>query len=176
MIIPFMNIYLSQRFKLGSAAVGACFGVMQLFTFAGVIAGPYLVRRMDRLRFILTTALLSVPFMLAMALSSSVVVVIGSFFMRNALMNMSAPVTSLFEMERVREQECLFASAMLIFCYNTAWTFSTQVGGWVIEHHGFRASFLVAACFYVAAVGCYWRFFRGTGMRDANIREVPRVA
>lgn len=159
MIIPFMNIYLSSRFGLNSQSVGACFGTLQLCMIIGVSLSPLFVKRMDRLPFILSTALLSVPFMLAMAFTSSVALVLGSFFMRGMLMNMSTPVTSLFEMERVREQDCLFASSLLIFCYNVAWTFSTQAGGWVIEHHGFKASFICASFFYVAGVGCYWRFF-----------------
>jgi MFS family permease len=168
MIIPFMNVYLSKKFTLGSAAIGVCFGVLQLFMFVGIFLSPLVVRRMDRLRFILVTAFLSVPFMLTMAFASSVSIVLGSFFLRGMLMNMSGPVTSLFEMERVREKECLFASSMLIFCYNTAWTFSTQIGGWIIETHGFRTSFIVASVFYLAAVVCYWRFFR-----DPKTLELP---
>lgn len=160
MIIPFINIYLSSRFGLKSAAIGVCFGLLQLFMFMGIFLSPILVKRIDRLKFIILSAALSIPFMLIMAFTSSIPVVLGSFFLRGMLMNMSGPVTSLFEMERVREKECLFASSMLIFCYNTAWTFSTQVGGWVIETQGFQLSFMLAAAFYVAAVGCYFRFFR----------------
>lgn len=165
MIIPFMNVYLSKKFTLGSAAIGVCFGVLQLFMFIGIFVSPLVVRRMDRLRFILITAFLSVPFMLTMAFASSVSVVLGSFFMRGMLMNMSGPATSLFEMEKVREAECLFASSMLIFCYNLGWTFSTQVGGWVIESYGFRWSFIAAAAMYLAAVGFYWFFFRRPAAR-----------
>jgi predicted MFS family arabinose efflux permease len=160
MIIPFMNVYLSKRFDLGSAAIGNAFGVLQLCMFSGIFLGPLLVRRMDRLRFMMFTALLSIPFMLTMALASSVILVLGSFFMRGMLMNMSGPVTSLFEMEKVKEQECLFASCILIFSYNAAWTFSSQVGGWLIETYGFRSSFFAAAIFYTIAVGFYWTFFR----------------
>ncbi len=160
MIIPFMNVYLSKRFDMGSSAVGMCFSIAQLCMFTGIFLSPLVVKRMDRLKFILTTAMLSVPFMLAMTFASSFGLVLGSFFMRGMLMNMSGPMTSMFEMERVREQDCLFASSILIFCYNVAWTFSTQVGGWLIETHGFRPSFLIAAAFYTSAVGCYWAFFR----------------
>lgn len=173
MIIPFINVYLSSRFHLKSSAIGVCFGVLQLFMFTGIFISPMLVRRFDRLKFIIFSAALSIPFMLIMAFTTSVPVVLGSFFMRGMLMNMSGPVTSLFEMERVREKECLFASSMLIFCYNTAWTFSTQVGGWIIETHGFRPSFVAAAVLYVAAVGCYFRFFRLRRMQSQQSGETP---
>ena len=173
MIIPFINIYLSSRFNLKSSAIGVCFGVLQLFMFLGIFISPMLVKRFDRLKFIILSAALSIPFMLIMAFTTSVPVVLGSFFLRGMLMNMSGPVTSLFEMERVREKECLFASSMLIFCYNTAWTFSTQVGGWIIETHGFKPSFIAAAILYVAAVGCYFRFFRLRRMQSNQAQQVP---
>jgi predicted MFS family arabinose efflux permease len=76
-------------------------------------------------------------------------------------------------MERVRESDCLFASSILIFCYNTAWTFSTQVGGWVIENYGFRWSFIAAATFYLGAVGCYWLFFKRSNAKIKKIAMEP---
>lgn len=176
MIIPFLNVYLSEGFSLSSSSIGLCFGVLQLFTFAGVFSTPYMVRRMDRLKFIILSALLSIPFMLIMAFTTSVSVVLGSFFLRGALMNMSAPVTSLFEMERVRERECLFASSMLIFCYNISWTLSTQVGGQVIEGFGFKSSFIIAAIFYVGAVLCYGRFFKLRRQQAAQAAEVAAAS
>lgn len=172
MIIPFINVYLSSRFQLKSSAIGVCFGVLQLFMFMGIFITPVLVKRFDRLKFIIMSAALSIPFMLIMAFTTSVPIVLGSFFLRGMLMNMSGPMTSLFEMERVKEKECLFASSMLIFCYNTAWTFSTQVGGWVIETHGFRTSFVVAAVLYLAAVGCYFRFFRLRQVQGAEAKAI----
>lgn len=166
MIIPFMNVYLSKRFNLDSSAIGTAFGALQICIFIGVFMSPSVVKRFDRLGFMMITALLSVPFMLTMAFASSIALVLGCFFMRGMLMNMSGPATSLFEMERVRESDCLFASSILIFCYNTAWTFSTQVGGWIIENYGFRWSFICAASFYLAAVGCYWVFFKRTEVKN----------
>lgn len=176
MVIPFMNVYLSKRFNLGSAAIGSYFAALQLCMFTGIFLSPIAIRKMDRLRFIMITALLSVPFMLTMAFASSVVIVMGSFFMRGMLMNMSAPVTSLFEMERVKEQECLFASSMLIFCYNSAWTFSSQFGGRLIEQYGFRYSFIAAASLYLVAVGCYWTFFRRTKVVEPMSVEIEAKA
>ena len=176
MIIPFMNVYLSKRFNLGSASIGNAFGILQLCMFSGIFMAPMLVNRMDRLRFMMFTALLSVPFMLTMALASSVALVLGSFFMRGMLMNMSGPVTSLFEMERVKEHECLFASSILIFCYNAAWTFSSQVGGWLIESYGFRSSFVAASFFYILAVGFYWAFFRKSRTAVAASASIPAQA
>lgn len=168
MIIPFINVYLVSGFGLESSVIGICFGILQVFIFLGIYLSPIMVKKFDRLQFIIISAALSVPFMLIMAFTTSIPLVLGSFFLRGMLMNMSAPVTSLFEMEHVREKECLFASSMLIFCYNTAWTFSTEVGGWLIENHGFKISFIIAAGFYMSAVGFYFRFFKLRKMKSLS--------
>jgi predicted MFS family arabinose efflux permease len=176
MIFPFMNVYLTSKFDLGTAAVGQAFGVLQLCMFFGITISPLMLRRFDRLRFMMYTALLSVPFMLTMAFATSVGLVLGAFFIRGMLMNMSAPMTSLFEMEKVKEADCLFASSVLIFCYNTAWTISTQLGGWIIEAHGFHVSFIAAATLYLTAVGFYWYFFRRSSAEATICDSTPAQA
>lgn len=75
-------------------------------------------------------------------------------------MNMSGPITSMFEMEKVKEQECVFASAMILFFYNLVYTSSTRLGGALIERYDFGATFYVAAAFYALAVVLYYRFFK----------------
>ncbi len=75
-------------------------------------------------------------------------------------MNMSSPVASHFEMEKMQENECLFANSLIVFSYHLAYTISTQLGGFVIEKYSFQATFVVAAVFYLVSAGLYLWFFR----------------
>lgn len=75
-------------------------------------------------------------------------------------MNMSSPITSMFEMEHVREQECVFASAMILFFYHLVYTSSTRLGGLMIEKYSFGPTFFMAAFFYALAIVLYHRFFK----------------
>ena len=75
-------------------------------------------------------------------------------------MNMSSPITSMFEMEHVQEQECVFASAMILFFYHLVYTTSTRLGGHLIENYSFGPTFFTAAFFYGMAIFLYHRFFK----------------
>jgi predicted MFS family arabinose efflux permease len=173
LIVPFLNLYLSSKFNFSSKTIGVSYAILQVFIFAAIFMSPLLVKRTTHLKFILTTSLLSIPFMIAMGLTGNIVVVLACFFMRGTLMNMSSPITSMFEMERVSERECVFASAMILFGYNLVYTFSTRLGGFLIEKFSFGPTFYVAAAFYSAAVFFYYRFFRGDEKHDQEIKDLP---
>jgi MFS family permease len=160
LIIPFMNLYLKERFDLSTKMIGVSYALLQIFIFAGIFITPSLIKKTTPLRFIMLTASLSIPFMITMGLTGSVALVLGSFFMRGMLMNMSSPVTSMFEMEHVREQECVFASAVILFFYHLIYTTSTRLGGYLIEHYSFGPTFFTAAFFYALAIFLYHRFFK----------------
>lgn len=160
LIVPFMNLYLKDRFNFSTKTIGISYALLQLFIFAGIFITPALIKRTTHLRFILFTATLSIPFMIVMGLTGSMGLVLSSFFLRGMLMNMSGPITSMFEMEHVREQECVFASAMILFFYHMVYTASTRLGGVLIESYSFGPTFFLAAFFYGLAILLYHRFFR----------------
>lgn len=160
LIVPFMNIYLKERFFFSTKMIGVSYAILQLFIFAGLFMTPILVKKTTQLRFITITAGLSIPFMLTMGLAANVGLVIGCFFLRGMLMNMSSPITSMFEMEHVREQECVFASAIILFFYHLVYTSSTRLGGFLIERYSFAPTFFTAAFFYALAIILYHQFFK----------------
>ncbi len=159
LIVPFLNLYLKEKFKLSTEMIGVSYAVLQLFIFAGIFITPILVQRTTHLRFIMTTTLMSVPFMVAMGLAGSIPVVLCCFFLRGTLMNMSSPITSIFEMEHVREKECVFASAVILFFYHLVYTSSTRLGGYLIETYSFGPTFYVAGASYATAVTLFYVFF-----------------
>jgi MFS family permease len=160
LIVPFMNLYLKERFDFSIKAIGISYALLQVFIFSGIFITPLLIKRTTHLRFIMGTAMMSIPFMVAMGVAGSVPLVLSCFFMRGMLMNMSSPITSMFEMEHVREQECVFASAVILFFYHLVYTSSTRLGGYLIEKYSFGPTFFTAAFFYAMAIVLYHRFFK----------------
>ena len=160
LIVPFMNLYLKERFNLSTKMIGISYALLQVFIFAGIFMTPLLIKKTTQLRFILLTATLSIPFMLTMGLTGNISLVLGCFFLRGMLMNMSSPITSMFEMEHVQEQECVFASAVILFFYHLVYTASTRLGGHLIENYSFGSTFFTAAFFYALAIVLYHRFFK----------------
>lgn len=160
LIVPFMNLYMKEKFKLSTEMIGIAYALLQFFIFMGIFITPAIIRKTTQLRFIILTGLLSVPFMIAMGLTGNITLVLSCFFMRGMLMNMSGPITSVFEMEHVREKECVFASATILFFYHLVYTSSTRLGGYLIETYSFGPTFYVAGGFYALAIVLYYRFFK----------------
>jgi MFS family permease len=176
LIVPFMNLYLKEKFLLSTKMIGVAYALLQFFIFAGIFITPLIIRRTTQLRFIILTGLLSIPFMVAMGITGNVHIVLSCFFMRGMLMNMGSPITSVFEMEHVREKECVFASATILFFYHLIYTTSTRLGGYLIEVHSFAPTFYIAGAFYGLAIILYYRFFRQEEKSQENVEFVPAEA
>ncbi|HLT21826.1 MAG TPA: MFS transporter [Bacteriovoracaceae bacterium] len=159
LVIPFMNIYLKEKFSLSTKEIGLTFSLLQFFIFVGIFVTPWFMKRTTQLRFIILTSLLSIPFMVSMGVVGNLGVVLSCFFVRGMLMNMSSPITSMFEMERVKEKECVFASAMILFSYHLVYTVSTRIGGYLIENFSFGPTFYLSGLSYIVAVVLYYKFF-----------------
>jgi len=160
LIVPFMNLYLKEKFDLSTQMIGISYALLQLFIFLGIFVTPSLVKKTTPLKFIMITSVFSIPFMILMGMTGNIGIVLSCFFLRGMLMNMSSPITSMFEMEKVREHECVFASAMILFFYNLVYTSSTRIGGHLIENFSFGTTFYLAASFYGAAIILYYKFFK----------------
>lgn len=179
LVIPFMNIYLKEKFTLSTKEIGFVFSLLQFFIFVGIFVTPWFMKRTTQLSFIMLTSLISIPFMVFMGVVGNLGVVLSCFFVRGMLMNMSSPITSMFEMERVKEKECVFASAMILFFYHLVYTVSTRIGGFFIENYSFGPTFYLSGLSYVAAVILYYKFFKQeeveTKLESPN-EELTRIA
>ena len=168
LIVPFMNLYLKEKFYLSTDKIGVTYAVLQLFIFLGIFAIPTIIKKTTHLRFIVFTGLCSIPFMITMGITANITLVLGCFFMRGMLMNMSGPITSMFEMEKVREEESIFASAIIIFFYHLVYTTSTRIGGYLIETYSFGQTFYIAGLFYALAITLYYYFFKDDSKAQEN--------
>ena len=176
LIVPFMNLYLKEKFQLSTELIGVAYALLQFFIFAGIFITPLLIQKTTQLRFIILTSLFSIPFMVAMGLTGNITLVLSCFFMRGMLMNMSSPITSMFEMEHVKEKECVFASAIILFFYHLVYTTSTRLGGFLIEEYSFGPTFYVAGSFYALAIVLYYRFFKKEDEAKLQPVEMPKAA
>jgi predicted MFS family arabinose efflux permease len=161
LIIPFMNLFFRDRFGLDAAAIGILFMVMQGFMLLGNLFGPAVSRRLGLVRGVVLTQLVSVPFMMLLALSHFFPVVLAAFFLRGGLMNMNQPLASHFAMEVVPEQAHAITNSVLALAWYVSWSVSADIGGALIERKGYTEPLLIAAGLYVLASLLFYFFFRG---------------
>lgn len=157
--VPFINLYLREKFGFSTKMIGVSYAILQSFIFVGIFITPTLVKKTTNLRFIMGTAFLAIPFMVGMGIAGNVSLVLSCFFMRGMLMNMSSPISSMFEMEKVREKECVFASAIIVFFYHLVYSGGTRLGGYLIETYSFGPTFFMSGAAYALAIVLYKKFF-----------------
>jgi predicted MFS family arabinose efflux permease len=168
LVIPFMNLYLKERFDFSTDMIGISYALLQFCIFVGIFITPTIIYKTSHLRFILITSMMSIPFMITMGIAGNIGLVLTCFFIRGMLMNMAGPITSMFEMEHVPEKECVFASAIILFFYHLVYTGSTRFGGFLIEEYSFGPTFYVAGASYALAVFLYYIFFK----KEDEVKEM----
>ena len=160
LIIPFMNLYFRNVFGLGSGAIGLYFSLLQVFMFIGMMSAPLLSKRFGMIKGIVVTQLLSLPFMLIMALTKNLPLAVGAFFLRTTLMNMNQPLNRNFAMEVVSEKEQPMTHSITQIAWNLSWMVSAILGGRIIEKYSFSYSFFVTIALYIISTTVYYIFFK----------------
>ncbi|UCF78651.1 MAG: MFS transporter [Candidatus Eiseniibacteriota bacterium] len=160
LIIPFMNLYFKDLFDSSADTIGILFALLQCFMTAGTLMGPVLGRKMGLVRSVVASQIASIPFMLVLCFSRYFPVVVVSFLLRGALMNMNQPLSANFAMESVRKEEHAVTNSMLMLAWMGSWAISVQIGGVLIEHYSYVPSFLAAISLYVVASVLYYLFFK----------------
>jgi len=170
LIIPFLNLYFKDRFGLAEGQIGILYSVVQVFMVVGNLYGPAVSRRLGLVGGVVVTQLLSVPFMILLAVSHTFPLVALCFFLRGGLMNMNQPLVSHFAMEVVPERDHAITNSLLSLGWYLAWTVSADIGGTLIERKGYEEPLLIAAALYVGASLLYWMFFK-----DVAEARLPRA-
>jgi len=168
LVIPFMNLYFKNVFNLETSQIGYYFSILQVFMFVGMMAAPVISRKFSMLNFIVWTELISVPFMLILALTDNLCLAVGAFILRGMLMNMSTPVASNLEMEIVKEEDQPLTNAISSLAWNGAWTISANFGGAIIEKYSFQYSFYVTIVLYICSAATYYLFLKSYKLATAR--------
>jgi predicted MFS family arabinose efflux permease len=175
LIIPFMNLYFRNDFGLGSATIGLYFSILQVFMFIGMMSAPFIARRIGMVNGIVLTQLLSLPFMLIMALTDHLPLAVGAFFIRTTLMNMNQPLNRNFALEIMRKEEQPMTHSITMIAWNLSWMVSAFIGGRIIEAHSFKYSFFVTIIFYILSTLAYYFLFRSfssIGKADSTEKQL----
>jgi predicted MFS family arabinose efflux permease len=176
LIIPFLNLYFSDRFQLPARTIGIFFALLQFFMLAGILLGPLFSKKFGMIKTVVGTQLSSIPFMLVLAFTYRLPLAVFSFLFRGALMNMSQPISTNFAMEKVKEKEHTLVNAFLMFAWNVSWAVSANLGGRLIKAYSFTPPLLITVGLYVISSVLYYLFFstkedKGIGKAILTFRE-----
>jgi MFS family permease len=168
LLIPFLNLFFNEVHQRPVAEVGQLFSYGSLAMGIGLLLAPPLAERYGKIRIVVITQALSIPFLILLGFAPWYWVSALAFLARAALMNMSSPVYNAFVMEEVEPEARATVASLASMSWNFGWTFSPTISGWVQVNYGFSPLFVGTITTYVSAIWMYWRFFlrRGKGRRE----------
>ncbi|HAQ62504.1 TPA: hypothetical protein DCR49_11010 [Candidatus Delongbacteria bacterium] len=157
MTIPFLNLYFRTRFHLDANNIGMLFALAQLFTIGGALMAPMLARRFGMVMSVILSQIISLPFLFILGISYFLPLAITAFLIRNALMNMSAPISSNFSMESVHPDDRSVTSGLLSLAWLFTWGITANIGGYLIENFGYELPFAFTMVFYILSSYLYYK-------------------
>ncbi len=187
---PFMNVYFRNVYLKPDAAIGIVFALGGLAMAVGQFIGPPLADRQGKIRTVMLTQALSIPFLMTLGLGAWLVpagavrpevffVLAGiAYIFRLALMNLSNPVYSTFILERVPEQAQALSISLTNLVFQVGWFVMPQVSGRLQVAHGpsgFAYVFAGVTGFYIAAILVEKWFFGGDARQERELRAAEGV-
>lgn len=170
LVIPFFSLYVVNKLSVGTSETGFILACSQIATIVGSAFIPYLSRRFSNIAIVLFCVVLSVPFLLSITVSGSILIVGLCFFIRYALMNMSTPASQAITMELVREEERSIFNSTIYFLSYIAKGVSTSAAGFMMKYASYDLPYYIAAALYgMAALAFAGAFFLPVGRNvDSN--------
>lgn len=151
--IPFLGLYFQDRFSVAPGAVANLYAAGQVLVTLGFLVTPWILARASFVKSIVILELLSIPFFLTLAFTTSLPVAIAAFLMRGALMNAAAPVLKHFSMRAAREEVRELQNGVTSLMNGLGWVIGPQIGGRLLDASGdnYRVLMCTTVAFYVAA-------------------------
>jgi MFS family permease len=162
-VIPFLNLFVQQKFGLNLASLNGVFAITSVGTMLAVLYQPTLARRFGRLRSVLIVQGASIPFLVVLGFSPLLWTVIAAMAVRNSLMNAGNPIFNAFAMDQVSRGERATLAAAMSSLWSLGWviagTYYSLVHAVLGFDAGYALNFATIVALYSTATFLYWRWF-----------------
>ena len=163
-VIPFLNLFVKQKFGLDLAELNAVFALTSLGTAAAILLQPRLARRFGQVASVVIVQGASIPFLLALGFSPVLWMVVAAMAVRSSLMNAGNPIANAFAMETVDPAERATLSAATSVLWQLGWVIGGVWYTWLQAslgfYPGYTVNFITIIVLYTVATALYWTWFR----------------
>ena len=172
-VIPFLNLFVQEKFGLNLTELNAVFALTSLGTVVAILLQPRLARRFGQITSVVIVQGASIPFLVVLGFSPVLWTVIVAMAVRNSLMNAGNPIFNAFAMEQVTPAERATLSAAMSVLWQIGWV----IGGvWYAAlqatlgfEAGYTVNFITIITLYTIATCLYWIWFRDVDRRRMEI-------
>lgn len=162
LVVPYFNVYLKYKVHIGTEQIGIIMSLAQGAMGLGGLLTPLLAQKYGRVKTIIACQVVSIPFLMLIALPPSVIVVSIALFMRNGLMNMSGPVVSNLSMEIINDEERPIFASINNISSNLSRALSAVVAGFIMSNfkNGYEIPYFITAIMYIFATVYFYESFK----------------
>jgi predicted MFS family arabinose efflux permease len=179
-LIPYMNVFLYDKFSLPDSQLGTLFSLSALLTGVGSVLAPRISAGLGgKIRAVVFTQAASLAFLMMVGFSPFLWLVSISFLMRNTLMNMAVPLYHAYAMEQIREREQGTVNSVIELAWQVGWAVGPYASGVVQQRYGFTPLFITTGVLYLASIVLTWVFFgkrEKAGIEVGTVEEEAAVA
>jgi len=165
LIIPFVALFLRERLGATVTDVGVIQAVSSVMMAVAALSTPRLARRFGLAGTVVLTQLASLPFLVAIPLTTSLPVAAVLFWVRGMFMNMSWPVYNQLSMEGLPAADKPLVAGWVRFGWSIAWLGGSALGGRIMAVSYTTPYFLTAALYGAGAIATFL-LLRGVRSED----------
>lgn len=163
LVVPYLNLYFSNRFDASNTYIGLILSLGSAMTAVAMLIGPMLVRKVGKVKALIIFQVLSIPFLILTAYTTSLFLAAIGFLLRQALMNAGNPIQSAIAMEVVHDKYKGLANSLNQVVFNVGWaTMGPLAAGLVVafgSYWGYAYAFTITAGLYVVSSIYYYFIF-----------------
>jgi MFS family permease len=173
MTIPFMNLYVEQKFDVNFAELGQLFAWTSIATAVALLLQPVLADRVGQVKSVVMVQVASLPFLIVLGFVPIFPLVAIALFVRAALMNMGNPVFSAYSLGRLEPADRPTFTSLSSSTWSLGWALGSWISGLVRGVLGFEAGFyllfgLMAGLYATSTVIMWFLFGREEQQKRAQ--------
>jgi len=172
MIVIFFNLFFTHEFPVDSGLLGLIFGINTIILSSGNFLAPALADRIGKVRTVVLTEALSIPFLLTLSWADTLQFAVLGYVARNVLMNMAGPVSNAFFMEGLTKEERATAVGVVRSADSLVRAIAANIGGWLLALGLYRIPYLLVSGLYVSAIILFYVFFKNKEAALQMLKEV----
>jgi MFS family permease len=163
LVIPYLNLYFSNRFDASNSFIGLILSLGSGMTAVAMLIGPVLVQRVGKVKALILFQIVSIPFLVLTAYTTSLLLASIGFLVRQALMNAGNPIQSAVAMEIVSDKYKGLANSINQTVFQLGWaTMGPIAAGLVISfgsYWGYAYAVSITGVLYVISSTYYYFIF-----------------
>jgi MFS family permease len=177
LIVPLINVFFWEFYNLPTYIIGIIIGLGQMTMATGVLLAPILSTRIGKVRSVVLTQALSLPFIILLASVINPIIAIISYLLRGALMNATMPVNQTLRMELVPSSWRSNIQALNSSAMSFGRATSVLYAGQLFDQDLFLLPFWLTLIFYASQTVLYGIFFQTPEkeLTQTQLEQVNRI-